>query len=218
MVSRDFVKKGFYCKYGKRILDISVSFIFIISLLPVIAPILLIMKIFGCRRIIFKQKRAGKNRRAFTMYKFRTMVPGAEKMQEMYSHLNESDGPTFKIRDDPRLTSFGKWLRDAGLDELPQLINVLEGSMSLVGPRPHPCKEVLGYKPWQMERLSAKPGITSLWHVSGRHKMSFDLWVKSDIYYIKNQSLFLDIQILIKTFALFLRQLFRAMISPKILL
>ena len=133
------------------------------------------------------------------MYKFRTMVVGAEKMQDKVMHLNEMDGPVFKIRDDPRHTRMGKFLRKTSLDELPQLFNVFVGNMSLVGPRPPIMKEVLQYRLWQRKRLSVKQGVTCLWQVTGRNEIKFDEWMKLDMQYIENWSLTLDFKILLMT-------------------
>jgi lipopolysaccharide/colanic/teichoic acid biosynthesis glycosyltransferase len=133
------------------------------------------------------------------MYKFRSMVVDAEKMQARLTHLNEMDGPVFKIKDDPRFTGIGKFLRQTSIDELPQLFNVLKGDMSLVGPRPPLMKEVLQYQPWQKKRISVTPGITCLWQVTGRNNIKFEEWIQLDLQYIENWSLTLDFKILLRT-------------------
>jgi lipopolysaccharide/colanic/teichoic acid biosynthesis glycosyltransferase len=133
------------------------------------------------------------------MYKFRTMVRDAEKMKEPLQDKNEMDGPVFKIKDDPRVIAGGRILRKLSLDELPQLINVLWGDMSLVGPRPPLPEEVSQYELWQRRRLSVKPGITCLWQVNGRNEIDFQSWMKLDLEYIDNWSLWLDVKILAKT-------------------
>ena len=151
--------------------------------------------------IIFRQKRAGKNGRPFTMYKFRSMHTDAEMRQSELVAYNQMEGPVFKIDKDPRITKFGKFLRRTSIDEFPQLLNVLKGDMSLVGPRPLPIYEVEQFESTaQRRRLSMKPGLTCLWQVSGRNQIkSFDEWVALDLRYIDNWSLLLDAKILIKT-------------------
>ena len=139
------------------------------------------------------------NGRKFTFYKFRSMVKDAEKLQEKLYHLNETTGPVFKIHRDPRVTKVGRFLRRTTLDELPQLINVLKGDMSLVGPRPPIPLEVEKYDTWQRRRLSMKPGMNCIWQVSGRSKISFEKWMELDLEYIDNWSLGLDFKILLKT-------------------
>jgi lipopolysaccharide/colanic/teichoic acid biosynthesis glycosyltransferase len=191
-------------KLLKRIVDLGLSVLFIIVFSPLMLFLSYKIKKDSSGSAIFKQKRVGKDGKVFTFYKFRTMKVGAEKLQKQLRSYNEVDGPVFKMANDPRLTRIGKKLRDSNLDELPQLWNVVKGDMSLVGPRPPTPDEVKMYKKWQMKRLSVRPGITSLWHVNGRHKMGFDNWVKSDIYYITHQSIWLDFKILWRTFLMFL--------------
>jgi lipopolysaccharide/colanic/teichoic acid biosynthesis glycosyltransferase len=150
--------------------------------------------------VFFTQERIGFNKRRFGMLKFRTMVNGAHKEQEKLEELNEADGPVFKIRNDPRVTPIGKFLRRFSIDELPQLINVLMGDMSLVGPRPLPVRDVeridvASHK----RRFSIKPGLTCLWQVNGRSDVGFEEWVRMDLQYIDQWSLGLDILILLKT-------------------
>lgn len=149
--------------------------------------------------ILFKQERIGLNGKKFIMYKFRTMVPNAEKLKSFLEKHNEMDGPVFKIEKDPRVTSIGGFLRKASIDELPQLFNVLKGDMSLVGPRPPLSNEVKQYDPWQRRRLSMKPGITCLWQINGRNKVGFKKWMEMDLQYIDNWSLWLDTKILAGT-------------------
>ena len=134
------------------------------------------------------------------MYKFRTMKKEAEILQEELEGLNEVEGPVFKINNDPRITKIGKILRKTSIDELPQLVNVLKGDMSLVGPRPLPLRDYRRFqKNWQKRRVSVKPGITGLWQVCGRNDLSFDQWIELDMEYIDHWSLFLDFKILMKT-------------------
>ncbi len=149
--------------------------------------------------IFFKQIRSGKNGKPFTMFKFRTMVPDAEQLKARLMDRNEMSGPVFKIANDPRVTRIGAILRRTSIDELPQLINVLRGEMSLVGPRPPLPKEVAAYDRWQRRKLAVKPGLTCLWQINGRNRIDFEDWMKLDLQYIDNWSLWLDTKILMKT-------------------
>ncbi len=149
--------------------------------------------------VLFHQQRCGLNGRIFTCWKFRTMRIDAEALKAGLAAKNEIDGPVFKIKHDPRITPLGRWLRKFSLDELPQFWNVLKGEMSLVGPRPPLPAEVAGYDRWQRRRLSMKPGITCLWQVKGRNRLSFETWMKLDLEYIDNWSLMLDFKILLRT-------------------
>jgi lipopolysaccharide/colanic/teichoic acid biosynthesis glycosyltransferase len=149
--------------------------------------------------VLFRQQRVGRDGQLFTIYKFRTMVHDAESRLALLADQNEAQGPLFKIRKDPRITRMGRWLRRASLDELPQLLNVLTGEMSLVGPRPPLPTEVAVYHDWHRDRLAVQPGITGLWQVGGRSELSFDDAVRLDLFYIENWSLTLDLFILGKT-------------------
>lgn len=149
---------------------------------------------------LYSQIRVGRNGRNFRMYKLRTMRKDADKELHELSHLNEADGPAFKIKDDPRVTRIGKFLRKSCIDELPQLWNVMQGSMSLVGPRPPLPKEVKKYEPWQMKRLSMTPGITCYWQImQNRNDVPFNDWVRMDLKYVEDASLATDFSILLKT-------------------
>lgn len=170
----------------------------LITLIPCMC-IALAIKISSGSPILFRQVRVGKQGRTFTLLKFRTMIPGAESMLLDLREHNEADGPLFKMGDDPRSTSLGRWLRKWSLDELPQFVNVLKGDMSLVGPRPPLPQEVDSYEEWQHGRLEVAPGITGLWQVGGRVELSFDEGVRRDIFYIENWSLSYDLYILAKT-------------------
>ena len=184
----------------KRILDFSVALITAIILLPIMLLAALLIRITSPGPVLFPQKRVGHNKRKFTMYKFRTMVVDAEKQMEQLQHLNEVSGPVFKIKDDPRITPIGKFLRKTSLDEVPQLFSVLKGDMSLVGPRPLPIRDYEGFnEDWQRRRFSVKPGITCLWQVQGRSSISFEKWMELDLQYIDKWSLWLDFQILLQT-------------------
>jgi lipopolysaccharide/colanic/teichoic acid biosynthesis glycosyltransferase len=149
--------------------------------------------------VLYRQVRCGLQGRRFELLKFRTMVEGADRMQPELAHLNVMDGPVFKAPDDPRVTGVGRWLRRWSLDELPQLVNVLTGDMSLVGPRPPLPDEVERYEPWQRRRLAMKPGLTCLWQVSGRSELDFATWMEMDLAYIDHWSLWLDLKILLRT-------------------
>jgi lipopolysaccharide/colanic/teichoic acid biosynthesis glycosyltransferase len=149
--------------------------------------------------ILFGQERVGLHGRPFTMLKFRSMVVDAESKLEELMHLNERSGAAFKMEDDPRITRVGKFLRRTSIDELPQLWNVLTGSMSLVGPRPPLPREVAEYDIWHRRRLSMKPGITGLWQIEARHEPDFDRWVEHDLLYIDGWSIWLDLKIMIRT-------------------
>jgi len=166
---------------------------------PLLALIALAIRLDSPGPIVFRQTRVGREGRHFEMYKFRSMREGAEEELERLRELSESDGPIFKMRDDPRMTRVGRFLRRTSLDELPQLWNVLRGEMSLVGPRPPLPVEVSRYMEWHKRRLEVRPGMTGLWQVSGRSLLSFDDMVLLDIYYIENWSLWLDFKILLRT-------------------
>lgn len=183
----------------KRVADIIASGAGIIILSPVFLLTALLIKLTSPGPVFYLQKRSGLNGRRFVLYKFRSMYKNAhEKLSELLEK-NEMKGPVFKIKDDPRITPLGKILRKTSIDELPQLFNVFMGQMSLVGPRPPLPQEVARYEPWQRRRLSMRPGITCIWQVSGRNKIGFDEWMKMDLQYIDNWSLWLDIKILFKT-------------------
>ena len=183
----------------KRLFDIILSSIGIIVAFPIFIALSITIRWFYGSPVIFKQVRSGLNGRQFVMYKFRTMVNGAEKKKETLHSLNEMNGPVFKIHNDPRVTKFGKFLRRTSLDELPQLFNVLRGNMSLVGPRPPVPTEVAKYEVWQRRRLSMKPGLTCFWQANGRNNVEFEKWMRMDLEYIDNWSLGLDFKILLKT-------------------
>lgn len=181
-------------------------------LLCIVAPIFvlvgLVILIDSGWPIFFWQKRMGKDKKPFWIWKFRTMVMNAPYLQSKFSKLNEADGPVFKIRNDPRYTRFGKWLSWSGLDELPQLINVLKGEMALVGPRPLPIKEALKVPQKYTKRFEVLPGITSSWVASGAHNLSFKEWMELDLEYIKEQKLLNDIKIIAKTILVIFKTLF----------
>jgi len=184
----------------KRVIDILGSVALLVALAPLFALVMLLIRLESHGSIFFAQERIGLNKRRFRMLKFRTMVDGADRLQHMLEDLNEADGPVFKIKKDPRITRVGKILRRFSIDEFPQLINVLLGDMSLVGPRPLPVRDVERIDiRWQKRRFSIKPGLTCLWQVSGRSEIGFNEWVRLDLDYIDRWSLGLDLLILLKT-------------------
>jgi lipopolysaccharide/colanic/teichoic acid biosynthesis glycosyltransferase len=185
---------------GKRALDVALSALILLLSMPIILGVAVAIRVSsGGGGVLFRQTRCGLNGRRFTLYKFRTMVEGAEDRLQELQHLNEMDGPVFKSRRDPRVTRLGRLLRKFSLDELPQLWNVLRGDMSLVGPRPPIPEEVARYERWQRRRLSMKPGLTCLWQVNGRNELDFRSWIELDLQYIDSWSLGLDLRILLKT-------------------
>ncbi|MCB8968787.1 MAG: sugar transferase [Ardenticatenaceae bacterium] len=183
----------------KRAMDLLIVLIGGIPALLVGLIIAVAIKLDSSGSVLYAADRVGRHGKPFKMYKFRSMIEDAEQKKAMLQHLNEADGPIFKIKDDPRLTRIGRVIRRLSLDELPQLINVLRGEMSLVGPRPPLPEEVAAYKPWHRQRLSVIGGITGLWQVSGRSDLTFDELCLLDIYYIENWSLWTDIRILMQT-------------------
>ncbi|NOZ61612.1 MAG: sugar transferase [Calditrichaeota bacterium] len=183
----------------KRIMDIVISLIMLLLLSPVLLITAIAIKLESKGPVLFKQTRSGLNGRKFTLYKFRSMIVGAEMKKKMLEKMNEMDGPVFKIKRDPRITRVGRIIRKLSVDELPQLFNVLKGDMSIVGPRPPLPVEVEMYELWQRRRLSLKPGLTCIWQVSGRNNVNFDRWMEMDLEYIDSWSLWLDIKLLFKT-------------------
>lgn len=191
-------------KYGelliKRVLDILISFSVLVLLSPLYLFIMILIKSSSPGPAIFKQTRSGVNGRVFTLYKFRTMTIDAEEKLEALRQKNEMSGPVFKLDDDPRLIKHGKWIRKFSLDEFPQFFNVLKGDMSIVGPRPPIPAEVEKYHSWQRRRLSMRPGLTCIWQVEGRNRITdFNEWMEMDLEYIDNWSLWLDLVLVLKT-------------------
>jgi exopolysaccharide biosynthesis polyprenyl glycosylphosphotransferase len=183
----------------KRLIDIVISLFLLILCLPLFLILSIIIKTTSSGPVFFKQRRVGFNGRIFSMLKFRTMAKDAESMKKDLMDLNVLEGPVFKIKNDPRVTKLGRFLRKASIDEIPQLINVLKGEMSLVGPRPPIPDEVAQYKIDDRRRLSMRPGLTCLWQVNGRNEIPFEEWMKLDRQYIDQWSLWLDFKILMKT-------------------
>jgi exopolysaccharide biosynthesis polyprenyl glycosylphosphotransferase len=188
-----------YEGFAKRLLDFALAGLGLIAIFPVWLAVVVAVRLDSPGPAVFVQERVGRNGRHFRFYKFRSMYLDAEqRLDEMLEH-NEIDGPVFKIRNDPRVTRVGAFLRRTSLDELPQLINVLWGDMSLVGPRPPLPREVEEYRPSDAIRLSVKPGLTCLWQISGRSNVTFDQWMEFDREYVRNLSLWLDVSILFRT-------------------
>jgi lipopolysaccharide/colanic/teichoic acid biosynthesis glycosyltransferase len=181
----------------KRVMDIVGSLTLLVLLSPVLLTVLAILMVTTRGKPFFVQERVGLCGKRFRMFKFRTMRLDADKLQHLVQ--NEKDGPIFKNRVDPRVTKLGRWLRKTSIDELPQLLNVLKGDMALVGPRPPVPKEVTKYKAWQRRRLAVKPGLTCLWQISGRSEIGFEDWVRLDIWYLRNQTLWTDVKLLVRT-------------------
>lgn len=185
---------------GKRCLDILGSFALLVFLSPVLMLLALLVKLTSLGPVLYPWKVAGKSGKPFTGYKFRSMVRNADQLKDSLLARNEMSGPVFKLTNDPRITRVGAWMRRYSLDELPQLYSVLAGDMSLVGPRPPLVTEYERFTEYQKQKLSVKPGITCLWQVSGRNEVTdFDEWVRLDLEYIRNWSLWLDLKILFRT-------------------
>jgi lipopolysaccharide/colanic/teichoic acid biosynthesis glycosyltransferase len=191
-------------KIVKKIMDAVLSSFGIVLMLPSFLLIAIAIRLDSSGSIFFMQKRCGKNGREFYMYKFRTMIKDAASFKENLK--NEVEGPVFKVKNDPRITKVGRILRTWSLDELPQLLNVLKGEMSLVGPRPLSKEEMTGNDNWREIRLLVKPGMTGLWQIKGRNNGKFNDWIKYDIEYVQKKSLLLDIKILFLTINAVLRR------------
>jgi len=185
----------------KRLMDIVLSSIALVFLLIVMIPIAIAIVVEDGFPIFFNQDRNGLNGKVFKMYKFRSMCRNAQQMHFDMLEENELDGPAFKMKDDPRITKVGKFLRRSSLDELPQLINIIKGEMSIVGPRPLPTYETEQCNEYQNQRLLVKPGLTCYWQCSGRNDIPFDEWIELDLKYIREASLWTDLKIILKTFS-----------------
>jgi lipopolysaccharide/colanic/teichoic acid biosynthesis glycosyltransferase len=183
----------------KRLLDVAISGTALLVAAPAIAAIAVAIKLTDHGPIIFRQSRSGLGGRPFQIYKFRTMCVGADKMKTALRAQSEQDGPAFKMTHDPRVTAIGQFLRKTSLDELPQLFNVLKGDMSLVGPRPLPIDEQNACDPWHRARLDVMPGLTCVWQVKGRSRVSFDEWMRMDLSYTKNYQVTQDLKLIVQT-------------------
>jgi lipopolysaccharide/colanic/teichoic acid biosynthesis glycosyltransferase len=186
--------------------DCLVSAALLAALGPLFLVVAVLIRLTSPGPVFFRQTRVGLNKRRFTIYKFRTMIANAEQLQDQLLSMNEMTGPVFKIKKDPRITSLGRILRKTSIDELPQLLNVLKGDMSLVGPRAIPLRDYqLFDQDWQRRRFSVKPGITCLWQIGGRNSIPFERWMELDMQYIDKWSLWLDLKILARTVPAVLR-------------
>jgi lipopolysaccharide/colanic/teichoic acid biosynthesis glycosyltransferase len=191
--------EGVYLRAGKRFVDVVGATLALIVLAPVILLLSIIIRLTTHGPVFYRSKRIGRGGREFTFYKLRSMVKDAHAKRDHLHHLNEADGPVFKIANDPRITPIGRFMRSTSLDEVPQFWNVLRGDMSLVGPRPPIPEEVAQYEPWQLRRLDVRPGLTCLWQISGRSRIGFQEWMRLDLEYIRHRSLKLDFKILVRT-------------------
>jgi exopolysaccharide biosynthesis polyprenyl glycosylphosphotransferase len=188
-----------YLLFIKNIFDVLAAAFALFLLAPFMCLVALLVKLTSPGPVIFRQVRCGLGGRKFVLYKFRSMILEAEEVKDRLNHLNEMSGPVFKLSNDPRCTPIGKWLRKFSIDELPQLVNILKGDMSFVGPRPPIPEEVEQYERWQRRRLRMKPGLTCLWQAQGRNDIDFDEWMKLDLQYIDTWSLLLDFKICLRT-------------------
>lgn len=184
----------------KRIIDIVGSLCGLILLSPLLIITAIAIKLDSNGPIFFAQERVGQNGSIFKMYKFRSMVTNAEELLDKLKDKNEMSGPMFKIKKDPRITKVGHFIRKTSIDELPQLINVLKGEMSLVGPRPNLPREVIKFSDYQKAKLLAKPGLTCYWQVMGRNSIGFEKWMELDIKYVEERNTWVDIKLIFKTF------------------
>jgi exopolysaccharide biosynthesis polyprenyl glycosylphosphotransferase len=201
-----FTPRGVWSVLIKRAIDCALSAALLMLCAPLWALVAILIKWTSSGPVLFSQVRVGLNKRRFNMYKFRTMIAGAEQMQDQLLSMNEMTGPAFKMTNDPRVTSIGRILRKTSIDELPQLLNVLRGDMSLVGPRAMSLRDYrLFDQDWQRRRFSVKPGITCLWQVKGRNSIPFERWMELDMEYIDQWSLWLDFKILARTVPVVLR-------------
>ena len=189
-----------YQRFGKRALDVLAAGLALVALSPLFLFLILAIKIEDRGPVLYCSERVGRGGRCFRFLKFRSMVPSADSCRDGLQNLNEVDGPVFKIENDPRITRIGKVLRRTSMDELPQFWNVFRGDMTCVGPRPPIPSEVENYEPWQLERLSVRPGLTCLWQISGRSRIGFDEWMRLDMEYIHHHRSFSsDVRILLRT-------------------
>lgn len=200
----ELYKKGKFYELSKRCIDVLGSLCGLILLSPILLVIMALIKCESKGPVIFSQERVGLHGKKFKMYKFRSMVVNAEELKKKLAAQNEMSGPMFKMKDDPRVTKVGKVIRKTSIDEIPQLVNVLKGDMSLVGPRPSLPQEVIQFESWMYIRHEVKPGLTCYWQVSGRNNIDFVDWMKLDVKYVEERNLWVDIKLILKTvFVLF---------------
>lgn len=186
-------------------MDLVFATALLVVAVPVLVVLVAVVRLDSAGPVVFRQRRVGRNGREFTMFKLRSMLAEAEDLREGLEAINEADGPLFKIADDPRVTRVGRWLRKLSLDELPQLFNVVQGQMSLVGPRPALPQEAATYDQYAAGRLSVKPGLTGPWQVSARHQSSFDDYLTLDLEYVRSRSLGGDLVLLARSVPAVLR-------------
>jgi len=184
---------------GKRLFDLAVGLLVFVFVIPIVPLIALMIKLDSPGPVFYRQDRIGRGGRPFRFYKFRSMYREADRGRTELESRNEQEGPVFKIKADPRITPVGQFLRRSSVDEIPQIINVLRGEMSIVGPRPPLPVEVARYQPWHRRRLDVKPGITCLWQIAGRSQIGFDEWMRLDMEYLRTRSLRTDLAIFLKT-------------------
>jgi lipopolysaccharide/colanic/teichoic acid biosynthesis glycosyltransferase len=184
---------------GKRLFDLAVGSLVFVLVIPVVPLIALMIKLDSPGPVFYRQDRIGRGGRPFRFYKFRSMYREADRRRAELEAKNEQQGPVFKIKSDPRITPVGQFLRRSSMDEIPQILNVLRGEMSIVGPRPPLPVEVARYQPWHRRRLDVKPGITCLWQIAGRSQIGFDEWMRLDMEYLRTRSLRTDLAIFVKT-------------------
>lgn len=194
-------KENILYEVSKRALDVIASFLGLVILSPILLIVAILIKLESKGPAIFSQSRIGLNGKEFKMYKFRSMVQNAEELKEKLAKQNEMSGPMFKMKNDSRITKVGKFIRKTSIDELPQLLNVLKGDMTLVGPRPSLPREVEKFESWMLKRLEVKPGLTCYWQVSGRNNIDFYEWMKLDLKYANDMNFWLDIKLIFKTVA-----------------
>ncbi|WP_055666494.1 sugar transferase [Desnuesiella massiliensis] len=199
LIGEDYKKSTGYF-VTKRIIDLAGSLFGIIVLSPIMLLTAIAIKLSSKGPVFFVQERVGQDTRVFKMYKFRSMIIDAEELLYKLKDKNEMSGPMFKMKEDPRVTKVGRFIRKTSLDELPQLFNVLKGDMSLVGPRPNLPREVAKFEPWMRDKLIAKPGLTCYWQVMGRNDIDFKQWMELDIKYVRERSLSLDVKLILRTF------------------
>lgn len=208
-VSRDRLDKNlgfdsphahhFYIFKMKRVFDLTFSLLSLVVLAPLMLSVALLIRLTSRGPCLFVQDRVGKDGKIFKIYKFRTMVLGAEDEKNNLFHLNERDGPAFKMEKDPRVTGVGFYLRKHSIDELPQLFNIVKGDMSIVGPRPSLVSEVSEYKDWHKKRFDVLPGLTCFWQVHPDRNMSFDEWMRMDIEYVEKNNFLMDLKMILLT-------------------
>jgi len=187
-------------EFLKRAVDIICSLIGLLVLMPILVIVVILIRIESKGSIIFSQDRVGKDGIVFKMYKFRSMVVNAEALKKQLTNENERTGPMFKIKNDPRITKVGRIIRKTSIDELPQLVNILKGEMSIVGPRPSLPDEVKEFEGWMLKRLNVKPGLTCYWQVAGRNDIEFNEWMELDVKYVKERDFLIDVKLILKTF------------------